>query len=512
MSTRVFGMAAESGQDQLRALVRLPMVTVPFGWSFNPKTGLKLDIERPMARDRISEIEKSLEGTPADAERYLRLGDLYLDVPDYEKARNAYTISVSLFRKRVELEQDNASLLADFGEALFAASNTDEAESVLRKAVKLSPKNAACWDGLGRFLETQAATKFALGRKERPSNEQLHDAQRMLDEAATCFDKAVSCATNDAAAYVQRAMHKWAQHFYKHAVETLRGQDDDEHKLERSLAASDALPDLDKAVSLSPRDIHVIGTAAIMEIFSANTKKIDRPRAQMVKFEEMPDPTQKSIRTKMALLEKLSQSSETKSAAAAMEMLAFCQGPLLGDLGGCMESLRRAVQLDPKRQGSWQMLIAGLAGQGRYAEAAPVCEENIAQKDTPLNRVMYAKILFKLNRLAQSDEQLQAALRLDPNDFAANLAVAGIAVKRGTNLDELIQAEQPLSRAEVAVQNRLEVDRDGARQAMIDFCLTKAIYCGLTERVEMAREYAKHVLTLDSENQEAKDVLAALNR
>ena len=93
-----------------------------------------------------------------------------------------------------------------------------------------------------------------------------------------------------------------------------------------------------------------------------------------------------------------------------------------------------------------------------------------------------------------------------------NVAVAAIAVKRGTNLSELIQAEQPLTRAEVAVQNKLEIDREGSRQAMIDFCLTKAIYCGLTERLETAREYAKHVLTLESDNQDAKEVLSALNR
>jgi tetratricopeptide (TPR) repeat protein len=232
----------------------------------------------------------------------------------------------------------------------------------------------------------------------------------------------------------------------------------------------------------------------------------------MVKFEEMPDLTQKSIRAKLALLQTLAQSGDPKSAAAAMEMLAFCQGPLMGDLAGCLESLRRTVQLDPTRQGAWHMLIAGLAGQGRYAEAAPVCEENIAQKDSPLNRILYAKILFKLNRLALADEQVRAALRLDPGEFTANVAVAAIALKRGTNLTELIQAEQPLARAEQAVQSRLDVDRDGARQAMIDFCLTKAIYCGLTDRADMARAYAQHVLTLESNNQDAKEVLAALNR
>lgn len=512
-------MAAESGTDQLRSLVRMPMVTVTFGWSFNPKTGLKLDVEKPLARDRIAEIEKKVTGTPADAERYLLLGDLYLDVPDYEKSRNAYVKAVAQFRKRMELEPDRASLLCDFGEALYATSNFDEAESVLRKAVKLAPKNAASWDSLGRYLETVAATKFSPTKSspdkpanERPSADQLASAQRSLDEATRCFDKAITCSTNEAMPYVQRAMHTWAQHFYKRAFEMARGQEDDEHKLERSLAANDALPDLDKAVQLDPKDVRVIGTATIMEVFSANAKKNNKPHVQMIKFEEMADPTQKSIRAKLVLLQNIAQSAEPKTAAAATEMLAFCQGPLIGDLAGCMESLRRTVQLDPTRQGAWHMLIAGLAGQGRFDQAAPVCEQNIAQKDSPMNRIMYAKVLFKLNRLAQADEQLRAALRLDPGDFSANVAVAAIAVKRGTNLSELIQAEQPLSRAEQAVQGKLDVDRDGARQAMIDFCLTKAIYCGLTDRTDMARAYAKHVLTLDSENQDAKEVLAALNR
>jgi tetratricopeptide (TPR) repeat protein len=512
-------MAAESGTDQLRSLVRMPMVTVTFGWSFTPKAGIKLDIEKPLARDRIAEIEKKVTGSPADAERYLLLGDLYLDVPDYEKSRSSYVKAVSLFRKRLELEPDRPSLLCDFGDALLAAGNSNEAESVLRKATKLAPKNGACWDSLARFLETQAATKFAPTKTSgdqpingKPSAEQLASAQRLLDEAALCFDKGVASSTNDAMVYVQRSMHKWAQHFYKQAFEKARGQDDDENKLERSLAANDALPDLEKAVQLDPTNPRVIGTAAIMEVFSANAKKNAKAHLQMIKFEEMGDPTQKSIRGKFAMLERLAQSGDAKSAAAAMEMLAFCQGPLLGDLGGCLESLRRTIQLDPTRQGSWHMLIAGLAGQGRFDEAAPVCEQNIAQKDSTLNRLLYAKVLFKLNRLSQADEQLHAALRLDPNDFSANVATAAIAVKRGTSLSELVQAEQPLSRAEQVVQGRLDVDRDGARQAMVDFCLTKAIYCGLTDRTDMARAYANHVLTLDSQNQDAKQVLAALNR
>lgn len=514
-----FGMAEENGKDQLRSLARMPMVTVSFGWSFTPKTGIKLDIEKSMARDRIAEIEKSLTDSPNDAERCLRMGDLYLDVPDYEKSHNSYVKAVALFRQRMELEPDRASLLANFGEALYAAGNVDEAESVLRKAVKLAPKSAQCWDGLGRFLETQAATKFAPTPRsssengagaDKPSADQLASAQRLLDEAASCFDKAIAAATNDSMAYVQRAMHKWAQHFYKRAFEKARGQED-EQKLERSLAAVDALPDLDKAVQFNSRDVRVIGTATIMEVFAANARKAEK-HVQMVKFAEMPEPTQKSIRAKLALLQSIAQSGDSKTAAAAMEMLAFCQGPLMGDLGGCLESLRRTVQLDPSRQGAWHMLIAGLAGQGRYTEAAPICEENIAQKDSPLNRILYAKILFKLNRLDQANEQVRAALRLNPAEFTANVAVAAIAVKRGTNLSELIEAEQPLARAEQAVQSRLDVDRDGARQAMIDFCLTKAIYCGLTDRTDMARAYAQHVLTLESDNQDAKEVLSALNR
>ncbi len=506
-------MAEESGPAQLRSLVRMPTISVSFGWSFASKSGLKLDIEKPMARDRIAEIEKNLTGSPADAERYFRLGELYLDVPDYEKARNANVKAVACFRKRVELEPDNGPLLADFGEALYAASIVDEAEGVLRKAVKVAPKSAECWDSLGGFLEKQAASKFGYGpRANKPSAENVAAAQRLLDESTSCFEKAVACSTNESMPYVQRAMNKWTQHFFKHALERARGQIDDEEESARSAAAKVTLADLEKAVQLDPRNVRVIATALMMEVFAANENKTSKAHAQVIKYEEMADPIQRSIRAKLALLEKLTQSADAKTAAAATEMLAFCQGPMLGDLAGCFEGLRRVIQLDPGRQGAWHMLIAGLAGQGRLEEAARVCQENIAHKDSSLNRILYAKTLFKLNRLTQADEQVRAALRLDPNDFAANVGLAAITVKRGTNLSDLIQAEQPIGRAEIAIQNKLEADREGARQAMIDFCLTKAIYCGLTERVETAQEYAKHVLTLEANNQEAKAVLAALNR
>jgi tetratricopeptide (TPR) repeat protein len=521
--TRVFGAAEESASERLRALARMPMVTVNFGWSFSPKTGVKLDTEKALARERIVDIEKALTGTPADAERYALLGELYLDVPDYDGGRKANVKAVDLFRRRVEMQPDDALLLADYGDALFAVSKLDEAESVLRKAVKLAPKQSQCWGALGRYLESAAATKLEPKNANntsdstdkstplRPSAEQLAAAQRLLDEAESCFDKAVAASTNSALPYVQRAMHTWAKYYYRQAFNKARGQQDDEQKVARSIAATEALPDLEKAVQLNPKDFRVVGTAVFMQVFSANTKK-NEPRMQMVKFDEMDDQNQKSVRGKMALLENASQSAEPKSAAAATEMLAFCQGPLLGDLAGCLESLRRAVHLDKSREGAWHMLIAGMAGQGRLQDAAPICEENIAHKDSALNRLMYAKILFKLHRLPQADEQAKAALRLDMNDFAANVAVAAIALKRGTNLTDLISAEQPLARAEAAVQTRLDVDRDAARQSMIDFCLTKAIYCGLTERLDTARQYAEHVFRLDPENQEAKEVLSALNR
>ena len=75
------------------------------------------------------------------------MGQLFLELKDSAKAAAAHLKAVELYR-RVDLQPGNGWLLAQLGQALQAAGKTQEAESKLREAVRIAPKNGnAGWPG-----------------------------------------------------------------------------------------------------------------------------------------------------------------------------------------------------------------------------------------------------------------------------------------------------------------------------------------------------------------------------
>jgi Tfp pilus assembly protein PilF len=135
-----------------------------------------------------------------------------------------------------------------------------------------------------------------------------------------------------------------------------------------------------------------------------------------------------------------------------------------------------------------------------------VCAERARKKDSAHNRLLLAKAYERLKQWDNAEEQVLAALNLDANDFTANLAMGVFLIKRSQNASVLADADGWLVRAE-QFYGKLP---DKSRQQSVDLTLTRSIYLALTDNVETARTWVKHIIESDKNNEFAREVLAAM--
>jgi tetratricopeptide (TPR) repeat protein len=175
-----------------------------------------------------------------------------------------------------------------------------------------------------------------------------------------------------------------------------------------------------------------------------------------------------------------------------------------GDSTGAETSLRRALTLDPSREQAWDMLTSLTAEAKRYEDLVSLCEERLKRKDIARTRLLLAYTYEKLNRLDQAEEQVQAALKLEPEDFTANLALAVLLLKRSDDVAVLSRAGELLNKAG-------EIIRESPTPVQwMDYSTTGGIYLALRGSLEEARQQLKRVLEYDLHNEAAREALEAL--
>jgi len=516
--------APESSADRLKKLLKLPSVSLEAGFSLNSEDGLSLAPSKAEDPKEISVIQKQLKGDSSDAERYCRLGELHRRNNDVKRAEECYKRSAELFRRQVATRPDDPEVLARFGRALWAAGQDDEAESMLRRAVQIDPRCAVCWQDLGHYFESAAkralvnsgesgakrlnAEALLAGvAKTKPRGSQVAESRKFAAEATACFDKAIEVSTNSSDAYLQRALHKSFDGYLQNVFTLIRGDITDPGEVMRGMFDVACLPDFQKAAELSTKDFRTLSMAAFFEAFACGAQSLKRLHGAPCSWEQLPDRSQQSIRLIMTRLDNLGQDPDSHIAAGALETLAILQGYVVGDRVGAEKSARRAVALDPGREQSWDMLIGFLLKPESFEELRAACEARVQQKETARNRILLAKAHERLNQLDRAEANVLLALKLDPNDFTANLAQAALLMKRRSDSGGLGGAARYLGKAEQILKK--ENKENDLRYVQLR--LTSSIYYALRGDTDKARELLNDVLESDKNNQEAREILSALS-
>jgi tetratricopeptide (TPR) repeat protein len=465
-----------------------------------------------------------MEGDGRDAPRYQRLGALYYDLADSAQARQAWLRAVELYRRQGAEQSDNATLLVGLGEVLGALGRAEEAERLLRKAVKVAPGDWRPQAALGRFLASQTVVAIALdahraldssaiaaaggqSAEARLEPAQAEKGRKLIAEALACQDRAVEFAPQEVEPYISRAGARCVHAALNAVLAAAGGDESQDTRAWTKFLAPAALSDLQTAVRLNGRDFRLLAAAALYEVFlAAGEHGLARMEdlARGAVWGLLPDGTRQSVRKAMDRLEDLTQGSEARPAAGALEALGILQYLVVRDLRGAESSLRRAVALDPAREQAWETLILLLALSDRPAELLPVCEARLKQRDTAHNRVLVAKACEQLNLQDRTLAEGEAAQRRYPDDLTANLALVAALLKYNSEPVVLLRAAQLLSKAEQLL------GASASRDELVNVLVIRGLFFGLADRPDDARAHLRKGLELDPDHPQAREALELL--
>jgi tetratricopeptide (TPR) repeat protein len=521
MAHSLQGAAPLHGKERLRELAVFPVLNLTLQLDFNfSGRQWRISDGRSLA-DEIAGMRDELKSRPDDIERILRLSYLLRQNDQTDEAKLCDQKAEELCRKRIALKPQDGLLLVELGEAL-GADKQAEAESVLRKSVLVSSNDWRCWSSLGCFLEAKSyqllgpehPAHYSSPSPEtlqkmldyRPSSDALKTSEELSREAARCLERAAALGGRDREMWLQHAGYAfiayWRDRFYRHAHER---EPMDAASLGMGAAFKSLIPDLRQASALSPRDYRLICLPAYLEwgAVMAETQAAGKTNSPA---EMLPEESRRFIHEAMTRLEDLSQETDRKTAAGALE----CHGFLAMAMADSMPSLpdfRRAVALDPTREQSWDMFLAASPD----SEMTEVCESRIKAKDSARNHLLLGKILTKHQKWDRAKEEAGIVLESEPENISARLMLAAMIIKQSTDDNSLEPARAQFELVRGLIEKMPASEEQSKRQR--EFVLNAILFNILShypENNKDGRTAIENFLQLNPDDEDAKQIRSAM--
>ena len=536
---------------KLRQAAALPTVALSPSISFNGETGYHSSSDQRDLPAQIAVLQKALNGKDADAERYLQIGKLYEYSNDPAHAKEVFSKSVALYRQQAAERPKDGVVLAGFGTALAADKQMVESETVLRRAVRIAPRQASAWTSLGDFLPNQAVAALlppssserdrvdfvsTLGMAKvggaeqaafeakygqiKPTAAQIARSLALLDEARACYNQAVTSQPTSATAFLQRSGFRMSTEPMLRAMLTtlqpgetvdvataLSSASVSKARVEAfTISSSSGLSDLTQAARLAPNTFTDVGMSAMyhtMSFILQYSQAHDMTNGLL--WDTLTEETRRPLQEAIRPLEQLAESARTNkdTAAEASEAVGVIW-LLLGNRKESEPSLRRAIALDPHRTDAWDALTAIMFRDKRYTELTSLLETRVKVSDTARNHLLLAQAADKANQPEKAAAQVQAALKLNPEDLAANMAQAALLLRRSDSPALITEAGTQLVKVGDLYPKAPTPDN------WRSYALLLSIYSALTGNELAARQHLSEILTGDKDNEMAKQALAAL--
>jgi tetratricopeptide (TPR) repeat protein len=514
--------APPRGDARLRELVVFPEVNFNFGLGIQCQNDFWVIASQNLdLAGAIAEQRAQWQRQPGDVKQLMHLAYLLDNDGQTNESRACYQKAEQLCRAKIAAQPQDGFNLTMLGEALDALGKT-EAENAYRKATLVASNDWRCWVGLGNYLPSEhffslfptnlwkqivpAQMVSPAVLAYRPSVEALKTSEAACGEAARCFDRAVALAPKEPEVFFQRAgylsISNWQNCFFRHYRnnEEIGAKEWVFSFFSQSSAAS-----LQQASKLKPKDYALATLAAYFEWLNvtlpSNTEQSD--------LNSLPAASREFIQGDMTRLENLSQDADKKTAAGALEHLGFLN-LALENLPAAEADLRRAVALDPAREGAWEMLMGMLVGSASTEELLSVCQARLRAKDSVRNRVILGKVYAqKAGNWTEAAKQAEAARKLDTNNVFAPLLLAAIALKQSSQMNYLSVANANLHIADELLKQMAVSDE--RTKHWRELALNSAIALILENDVETARNWAQAVLKFFPDDETAKEILKAAN-
>ena len=285
------------GREAWCNLLKLPTLHYQQSVNWDFLDGLTQSTDTPDPAIEIPKLKTRLQGRPADAAVYWDIWRIYVRAEDKVQASNTLARVVALYRQWAEVEPENPAVLARFGVALGAVDREEEAGAMLRKAIRVAPKDWRGWSALAKWHVDQAWSAFdgtvmkntrnrfsalmrKAAKKEIPASViEIADKARL--EAEQCADRAVALGTNEPMAYICRAATRGFAGSIGYVIRVSKGAEPDPLELKRAWLPTNLVTDFRRVAQLSPRD--PLPLAAQMVVVLA-MMRVGRPFSRFARF------------------------------------------------------------------------------------------------------------------------------------------------------------------------------------------------------------------------------------
>lgn len=499
--------ATSVDKDALRQALPAPKLEISL---WNITSNLVSDVNPVEIPARIAALRKQLRGTYRDAGVLLEIYDLQSKLNDADD--NLLRRAVALAKMRTEKAPQDAEAWVHLGEAYVGLQRYSEAESALRRAIRLNSRSWKAWLKLGDALQWQAVraitnasgvlTESAGQRDTSPSPEQLQKASRglrrmveLMKQAEECINKAASLAPREPEVYHSRLSIHMAGSILSIG---LLAQRDGENPQIPDLLTPEVRDDLTKLESLQPDN----PTVQAMRIFFWLFRRIFTSGEEGVDWEKLPPAARADYQKGVANLERISRSADRRKATWALRHLASAHFFIrqFRELG--IADLRRAISLAPQEMENYEMLAAYLVVTGRKEEAIAECERWLKVKDNARAHVILSKLLYEKGQVEEAKEHARAALRLALRDMDANLLLAAYLLKEG---EDLAQAQRLLDA--IAPQMRESVPKEKRAQ----YLMQRGVLLALQDNLAGARWAIARARELQPDSEQAETLWKLLN-
>ena len=495
-------------RETLRKLIEMPEMTIipsPGIWATGYEIRWETRSDSEIRKD-IEAVEAKLTAHPGDPDLHLKLARLCEELSDSGRAAQAYVKAAQEYGKLSFV----SDLVPEYAYALYRSREADAAVVLLQQHLERNPRS---WRSLVLLAHIRYEQAISLLRGDTTSPKEHKDSgsiwsersreeretiERFLVESVRYGQEAAGIGQDQTAAQFQ---HYLLSDRVGRLVESIRttfpgafAGFDTVSLYKRSILS------LQKAAGMEPDNLHILGFAAVVQTRDAMVKT-RQPDGAPLRLDALPQDVRGRIQHAIDRLEEGALKPDNHQAATALVWLGQLNY-ILGERSKAEDQLRRAIKLHPSQDFARQWLLSVLLSSGKMSESAALIRDQLRFKDDLGLRLLLAKTLFRMGQMDDARIELESALRMSPDDFTANLAMACFLMRTQDNAEALLRAARCL---ESAMKKTSPSDRQA-----IEYEMLAGINLALRRETNKARERFNRVLQRIPYHPEALAALRAI--
>ena len=473
-------IAQNIDKAKIRQAIEMPGLAASYGVYYKSSErdskGNKFELTQ-----KIADLQKKLTGGPDDAQVYLDLRSVYLELgrmrrklsgveavtdlnkvremvekADKERLQDEKTAQDMLARAETALrphlqttDPKLAHLLPIYGTVLETMKENPwkDCEAWARRAASVAPQDWRTWAYLAHARLQQIPTVLCGGKDEHLSKERrtqevigaLHlrrfhtvhvdEAEKVLNESLQCHDKARQLAPNEPKRQEQRYGFKLAEIIIRNGICAFRDKPPTYKlmQLEREV-----LNELQAAAKLYPDHLlwqSQLAHQLIVVGWQKHTEKNAKDPEALKHFQPARPEDLTAIREALANIEKLTVGANSDTVIYCYSMMAALHASMT-DQVSTERLARKILQLDPKHQVASEQLQSSLTLQKRHAEVLQVAQALRDTVPSPRNCYLLAKALVLNERYDLALNACEVGLKMEPNDVYCLLGAAALVMRK----------------------------------------------------------------------------------